>query len=60
GLPVTLPDGLTPSAVARRAGVDKKRRGGKLRMVLPRTRTPAVVREVSESELLDALRATKG
>ncbi len=59
GLPVTLPGGVAPATVARRAGVDKKRRGGKLRMVLPRTRTPAVVKDVSESELLDALKATR-
>jgi len=58
GLPVRLPRGMRPRTVLRWAAVDKKRRGGALRMVLPRTRELAVAREVKPEELLAALKST--
>jgi 3-dehydroquinate synthase len=54
-LPVALPGKITGWDVLRHAAVDKKREGGTLRMVLPRTAGSAVVATVDVPELAAAL-----
>ena len=56
GLPTALPRGVSPRAVIARTAVDKKRAGGAVRMVLPRSAARAVVREVAPGEIAAALR----
>jgi len=55
GLPVHLPRGVDPRAVLRFAGVDKKRRGGALREVLPRSAAGPVLVDVGAGEVAKCL-----
>lgn len=55
GLPTSLPRGLAARLVVARAGLDKKRARGVLRMVLPRSAARAVVRDVAPAEFVAAL-----
>ncbi len=61
GLPTTLP-GYAPEAIWEAMGGDKKRRGGKLRFVLPRAIGDVVVTDEVPREavlpVLDSMRAT--
>ena len=58
GLPVALPRGVRPRAVVSCAGLDKKRAGGRLRMILPRSNARAIVAAVEAGEIANALLAT--
>jgi 3-dehydroquinate synthase len=55
GLPRSPPSGLDPSRLVARTLYDKKRRGGRRRMVLPHARGGAGLYEVDDAELLAAL-----
>jgi 3-dehydroquinate synthase len=56
GLPVAPPRGLGAREVLRFVGVDKKRVGGGIRMVLPRNAARPVVVRVEHPEIAHALR----
>jgi 3-dehydroquinate synthase len=55
GLPTAPPTGLDPARIAARTLLDKKRRGGRRRMVLPHARGGAGLYEVDDAEFLAAL-----
>ena len=55
GLPVTLPRGVAGRAILSFARTDKKRAGGEVRMVLPRSAARALVAVVTPAELAAAL-----
>jgi 3-dehydroquinate synthase len=56
GLPTAPPAGVDPAALVARTRHDKKRRGGRRRMVLPHARGGAGLYDVDDSELLAALK----
>jgi 3-dehydroquinate synthase len=55
GLPKSPPAGVDPAALVARTRHDKKRRGGRRRMVLPHARGGAGLYDVDDAELLAAL-----
>jgi len=55
GLPTRAPDGVDPAGLVARTRHDKKRRGGRRRMVLPLARGGAGLYDVDDAELLAAL-----
>jgi len=57
GMPTTTPAGVDPDGLVLRTRHDKKRRGGRRRMVLPHARGGAGLYDVDDAELLSALTA---
>jgi 3-dehydroquinate synthetase len=60
GLPTALPAGVRASDLVAATGRDKKRAGGRRRMVLPLAAGGAALSDVPDAELLAALRASGG
>lgn len=58
GLPLVVPEALSPSDVVARTASDKKREGARRRMVLP-TADGAALFDVADAELAAAIRASR-
>lgn len=58
GLPLVVPEAISPSDVVARTASDKKREGARRRMVLP-TAAGAALFDVADAELAAAIRASR-